>query len=449
MLDGGREVMTALRLRLTALVVSAGQREAAVRAERRKLDQQAQGMQAGLAILTMLALLIAVTAVFFEQVNARRAALVQARLHDELLAARNIAQDANEAKSRFLATASHDMRQPLHALTLYISTLSRRVESPQAQEILRSMDGAVRSMTRLFAALLDMARLEAGALKADPIDFPLGPLLQEVATQSSDPREGARVRLVAPSVEVHSDPDLLEVIVRNLTSNAVKHSKGEVLLGCRRVGDQARIEVHDNGQGIPEDQIERLFSEFVRGSEAGSAEGIGLGLAIVERMAKLLDHPLSVKSEIGRGSVFSITVPRAASKSAPAPPAADGAAALRGARILLADDEPLALDAMMLAFQDAGAEVTTARSAEQVRKLAAETFDVYVFDLNLGHDDGLRLLTELEQLKGEQLAALIVTGATTLEVLDQLRGAGRPWITKPITAAALTVAAAAALAGQG
>lgn len=449
-LDGGREVMTELRDRLGDLVASAGEREAAIRAERRRLDQQAQVLQTGLGVLTVLALLIAIGSLVFERLTARRATLEQARLHEQLLTARNSAQEANDAKSRFLATASHDMRQPLHALALYISTLERRVESPQARDILGNMDGAVRAMTRLFAALLDLARLEAGSLKPELMDFPLGPLLREIAAQSVDPRTGAGIRLVTPSLEVHSDPDLLEVIVRNLASNAVKHSKGEVLLGCRRVGDFVRIEVHDNGQGIPEDQIQRLFSEFVRGQEAGSAEGIGLGLAIVERMAKLLDHQLSVRSETGRGSVFSITVPLARSQRGAAAPAAapETAVTLEGIRILVADDEPLALDAMKHAFEDAGAQVTTARSAHEVRNLATQRFDLYTFDLNLGHDDGLRLLAELEQLKGEQLATLIVTGATMPEVLAQLRDAGRPWITKPIAAAALLSAASDALSAS-
>jgi signal transduction histidine kinase len=450
LLDSGQVMMDELRVELGALVTAAQARETAVRAQRREIYQQSQTLQTGLGVLVAIALLIAMASLIFERVNARRAARVQSRLNEELLAARNIAQEANAAKSRFLATASHDMRQPLHALALYISSLERRVESPQARDILNNMDGAVRSMTRLFAALLDLARLEAGALKPEPMDFSLGSLLEEVAAQSVDPRAktGARIRLITPSVEVHSDPDLLEVILRNLASNAVKHSKGEVLLGCRRVGDAVRIEVHDNGQGIPEDQIQRLFSEFVRGQDAGSAEGIGLGLAIVERMSKLLDHPLTVNSQTGRGSIFTITVPRAAPKAQKAVTGAGEAVSLEGVRILVADDEPLALDAMRHAFEDVGAQVTTAKSAEQVRKHADQAFDLYVFDLNLGRDDGLELLAEIEMAKGAPLAAFIVTGATTPEILGQLRQAGRHWVTKPITAKTLMTVASEVLSGR-
>ncbi|HYG28139.1 MAG TPA: ATP-binding protein, partial [Caulobacteraceae bacterium] len=450
-LDSGQAVMDELRRELAAVVTTASARENAVRAQRRDLYQQSRLVQIGLGVLAAFALLMAVGSLLFERIAARRAAKVQAQLNAELRAAHSLAHEANEAKSRFLATASHDMRQPLHALALYISTLERRVESPQARDILRNMDGAVRSMTRLFAALLDLARLEAGALKPEPIDFALGPLLQEVVSQSMGPgeREAARLRLVETDLEVHSDPDLLEVILRNLTSNAVKHSKGEVLLGCRRVGEAVRIEVHDNGQGIPEDQIQRLFSEFVRGQDAGSAEGIGLGLAIVERMAKLLDHPLAVQSRPGQGSVFAVTVPRAGPRALEAPAAGlNEDIALDGAHILVADDEPLALDAMKHAFEDAGAKVTTARSAAEARAHGGEAFDLYVFDLNLGRDDGLSLLSELEQTRGEPIAAFIVTGATTPDVLAQLRGAGRRWVTKPITAATLTSVASSVLSAR-
>lgn len=451
MLDAGKTTMQELRRELGAMVATARAREGAVRAQRSRLYQESQRTQAALGILVAIALLIALGSLVFERLTARRAAAVQARLNAELLEARDQAHEANEAKSRFLATASHDMRQPLHALALYISTLERRVESPQAKDILSNMDGAVRSMTRLFAALLDLARLEAGALRAEPIDFQLGPLLKEVMAQSVDPRSGdtARVRVVETAVDVHSDPDLLEVILRNLTSNAVKHSKGEVLLGCRRLGDHIRIEVHDNGQGIPEDQIQRLFSEFVRGDSAGSAEGIGLGLAIVERMTKLLDHPLAVRSKTGKGTVFSVTVPRVTGRAKGGPATgSEKEVALEGVRILIADDEPLARDAMKHAFEDAGANVTTAGSATEVRALNAETFDLYVFDLNLGRDDGLWLLAELERTMGKPVTALIVTGATTPEVLTRLRSAGRRWVNKPITAATLTSVAACVLAAR-
>jgi signal transduction histidine kinase len=441
--EQGRQVMLELRRRLEQLRDSTLRREAAVREEANRLDRRGRTLQIGLAVLTMLALLIAIASVAFERFVSRRAMTAQERINEALRAAQHAADEANEAKSRFLATASHDMRQPLHSLALYISSLERRVESPPAREILASMDSAVRSMTRLFGALLDMARLEAGALKPEPIAFPVGPLLEEVVAQSVDPaaREKPRVRLVPCALTVHSDPDLLEVILRNLTSNAVKHSKGEVLIGCQRAGAFVRIDVHDNGQGIAADQIERLFAEFVRGEHAGSTAGIGLGLAIVERMAKLLGHPLSVRSESGRGSMFSILVPRVGAHAGTAPVARAEAGSFEGLRILVADDEPLALDAMKHVFQDLGAAVTTGRSGEDIRGLRSERFDLHVFDLNLGRDDGLQLLDELEANGNGPVRAMIVTGATTSEVLGALRRSGRRWITKPISAEELAAAA--------
>jgi len=447
LLPQGRAMQSALRGHVDALATTARARAAGARSERRAFDRRAAVMQAGLAAATVLALLIALTTLALERRTASRAAAAQKRLNDEIIESGQRAEEADKAKSRFLAAASHDLRQPLHALSLYIATLDRRVESDQAREILSKMDGAVRSMGRLFTALLDLARLEAGILKPTPIAFDIDDLLRDVAEQSVDPSgRRARVDVAESGLLVHSDPDLLEIVLRNLVSNAVKHSRGgRVLLGCRRAGQEVRIEIHDNGQGIAEDQLERLFSEFVRGEQAGSTEGVGLGLAIVERIAKLLGHRLSVRSQLGRGSVFGITVPRT---RLPAEPelAPQSTTNIAGLRILVADDEPLALDAMRRTLEDAGAEIVAVDSAAEVRARSAEPFDLYVFDLNLGQENGLQLLAELEAAGGGRIPSLIVTGATSRETLAELKAAGRAWVTKPVTVAAFTAAASRALA---
>lgn len=446
-LPQGLVVMEDLRTRVAELSRTARRTDVTVRAERVAFDERAARLQMGLAAATLLALFVAIGSLAAERVTAAKAAAVRARMTEELEVSRRRAQEADAAKSRFLAAASHDLRQPLHALALYISTLERRIESEQAREILGNMDSAVRSMSRLFTALLDLARLEAGILKPEPTAFNVGDLLREIAAQSADPRGGkTRIRVMATDLQGLSDPDLLEIALRNLVSNAVKHSKGgRVLLGCRRRGDEVRIEVHDDGEGIPEDQLERLFSEFVRGEHAGSTEGIGLGLAIVERMAKLLGHKLSVSSRVGCGTVFSIVLPRAGDHAG-AEPGPAPQTRLAGVRVLLADDEPLALDAMRLTLEDAGATVTTASSGDEVRATDDGAFDLYMFDLNFGRDDGLELLEALERRRGAAVPALIVTGATTPEMLERLRAAGRSWLTKPVTVPALTAAAAEVLA---
>jgi signal transduction histidine kinase/CheY-like chemotaxis protein len=412
--------------------------------------QRTQALQAGQALATLLALGVAVFALVVEQLTAKLTAELQSELTAETEAAKRAAEDADRAKSRFLAAASHDMRQPLHALALYISALERRVEGSQAREILANMDGAVRAMTRLFTALLDMARLEAGVLKPEPVDFSICDLLHEVAEHSLDLRGQREVRVtVAPTaLRVRADPDLLEIVLRNLASNAVKHSKGgRVLLGCRRVADAVRIEVRDDGEGIPPDELQQIFAEFVRGERAGATEGVGLGLAIVQRLTKLLGHPLSVRSEVGRGSVFTVTVPRAAAAPQRKPALqAEAPMALHGARILVADDEPLALDAMRRALRDAGAEVGTAASAGEAEAIAGEGWALHILDLNLGDEDGLELIERIEAGRGARLRALIVTGTTTPEALGRLRSSGRPWLTKPLSADQLVLAASRLLA---
>lgn len=441
LLPTGRRLQANARDSIGRLVREARAHSAEMRKARLSFDRRAVLLQAALAILTMTSLLIALGAIVLERASTRRAAAA-------IEAERQRAQEADRAKSRFLAAASHDMRQPLHALALYISALERRIDTEQGREILGNMEGAVRSMSRMFTALLDLARLEAGILRPEPMAFQIQGLLEDVVEQAVDPRGGkAQVRVAPTDLWVHSDPDLLEIAIRNLVSNAVKHSKGgRVLVGCRRVDGLVRIEIHDDGRGMPPEMLDTIFAEFVRGEAAQSTEGVGLGLAIVERMAKLLGHGLSVSSTPGRGTVFCITAPRAAPGGAAASASAvvdhrpNASAALAGRRVLVADDEPLALDAMRQVLEDAGAVVTAADSAAAVRTHAREAFDLYVFDLNLERESGLRLIEEIERSRG-RIPALIVTGATTPDLLEELRAAGRPWLTKPIQADALIAAA--------
>jgi CheY-like chemotaxis protein/anti-sigma regulatory factor (Ser/Thr protein kinase) len=302
--------------------------------------------------------------------------------------------------------------------------------------MLGKMDSAVRSMTRLFNALLDLARLEAGVLKPEVVDFAMEGLLTDVAEHAVGAIE---VRVAPTTLNVRSDPDLLEIILRNLAGNAVKHSKGgRVLIGCRRVGRDVRIEVHDDGGGIAPEKLGSMFGEFVRGEDARGTEGMGLGLAIVDRMAKLLGHPLSVSSTLGGGSVFAVTVPRASAPAETREVRPHRLSDLEGARLLVADDEPLALDAMAQALRDAGAQVTAVDSAQAARSRMTEAFDLYVFDFDLGPISAVDLLDATEQGAGAPPPALIVTGSTSPEVLNQLRTSGRDWISKPVDAATLT-----------
>lgn len=232
----------------------------------------------------------------------------------ELREAKEEAEKATVAKSRFLAAASHDLKQPLEAIGMFSGMLERRAGDERARAILNDLHGAQRSMRRLLDSLLDMSKLEAGVVRPRLESFPLQPMLQQVVNEFRPlaAGKGIEIRFVPTGTTVTSDPTMLERILRNLVSNAVQYSdRGRVLVGCRPVDGHARIEVHDTGHGIRDADLPLIFQEFSQLSEPDRdrSEGIGLGLAIVDRMSRLLDHPLVVRSQLGKGSLFAITVP--------------------------------------------------------------------------------------------------------------------------------------------
>lgn len=439
----GARIMADLKDTARGLAVEVQEKRRAAVAARERARERATALQILLIALVVAGFGAAAAAAVSGRYKAERSAAAMGRAHAEMAKAQWEADQANAAKSRFLAAASHDMRQPLHALSLYLASLARRVDSADGQRILANMESAVRAMTRMFSALLDLARLEAGVLRPEPVTFPLGDLLADVAHQAAEvDRDGQhRITVLPTRLEVRSDPDLLEIVLRNLAVNAVKYAgAGRVLIGCRRAGDSVRIEVHDTGPGIPPDRLEELFGEFVRGDATRSVEGLGLGLSIVDRLARLLDHPIAARSEVGRGSVFSVTAPRAVG---PAARAVEGSAPdFRGVEVLLVDDEPLVLDAMRIALEDAGALVVAAASAaEALAAAASRSFDLYIFDLALTGESGLDLAASVERGRGEPIRVLIVTGSTSPEPLKALRLSGRRWITKPVSSLNLITAA--------
>ncbi|MGE3302016.1 MAG: ATP-binding protein [Hyphomonadaceae bacterium] len=197
------------------------------------------------------------------------------RANAALLQARAAAEEADAAKTRFLAMASHDMRQPLHALTLYLAALRRRVDGAQALDILTRMEQAAGALTQMFTGLLDLARIESGVLKPAPTEFRLNDVFNALRAELHDDAERARVvlKILPTSAVLHSDRDMTASILRNLLTNALKYAPGgRVLMGCRRQGDRLRIEVHDEGEGIPEEKIAMLFDEFVRLDQVGPRE---------------------------------------------------------------------------------------------------------------------------------------------------------------------------------
>ncbi|ESZ13071.1 sensor histidine kinase [Mesorhizobium sp. L48C026A00] len=226
---------------------------------------------------------------------------------------------ANSFKSRFLAAASHDLRQPLHALNLFVAQLRDETGPAKRSQLVARIDAAVASMNELFEALLDMSKLDAGILEPSLSDFPVEHLLKRLETTfgGAAGEKGLRFTVVPNTAWVRSDFILLERILLNLVSNAMRYTThGGVVVGCRRRGGQLRIDICDSGVGIPAEQQRNIFAEFVQlaAPKPDPRSGLGLGLSIVDRLGRLMDHPIEVNSRVGRGSRFSISVPLVAAR---------------------------------------------------------------------------------------------------------------------------------------
>jgi signal transduction histidine kinase len=369
--------------------------------------------------------------------------------------ARDDAVAATAAKSRFLAAASHDLRQPLHALSLFANALARRVQGEEPHRLVANMETTLGSLQDMFNALLDVSRLDAGMVEAEPRVFVIGDLLERVAAgfRAQAAAHGLEFRLVSSRLAVLSDPILIETVLRNLVGNALKFTAaGKVLVGVRRRGDVAVLEVHDTGPGVPLEDRDRIFEEFERAKQAahGQNDGLGLGLSIVRRLCDLLGHRVTVESRRGRGTVFRVELPVSTTVVPLAPaPEAQPMPSLAGRHILVLDDEPMIVDALARTLRDDGATVTAAQTAEEATRALADPrhVDLAVIDLQLEKGiDGLELLESWRQGHGAALQALIVTGATDPKTLARLQSSGIAWLTKPVAVPALRATVARLIA---
>lgn len=370
-----------------------------------------------------------------------------------LAAACEAAQEANRMKSGFLAAASHDLRQPLHAILLFVSALRRRVAGDQAIDIVDKIGISAQSMQRMFSAVLDVSKLDAGAIQAAPRAFPLQDVLQRLRTEFAGRagEKGLELSLPHEDHAVRSDPVLLESILRNLLSNAINFTAtGKVTMTARVSGDSLRLEVADTGPGMNAQQLARVFDEFWRGENGGSSErGLGLGLSIARRTAELLGLTLAVDSTPGQGARFHFNVPLA-ERAAPAALRPVIAGQLTGKVVMIVDDEPLVRDATAREVRDWQATVVTAFSSEN----AIDTFrangrtpDLLIIDFDLRSKlNGLELATQLAKLAGRPLPTIIVTGSTDEVSLRRFRNAGCHWLIKPIDPADLRTTALELLA---
>ncbi len=366
----------------------------------------------------------------------------------ELRNQKDAAEEANVAKSRFLAAASHDLRQPLHALGLFVQSLHESGLAARERHIIGNIRRSVDAMEELFNALLDISRLDAGVVQPRIVTIPLASVFDSLRFEYAPVAREKKLALIVMKTAVHvrSDVSLLSRIIRNLLSNALSYTdRGGVVLGCRRNGDSVRIEVWDSGKGIPADRHEEIFREFsqLENPERDRRKGLGLGLAIVERLARLLGHSVELRSEVGRGSVFSITVPRGAQEDCVPldAPEATTAFDLAGALVLVVDDEAAVQDGMAAVLRRWGCEVLTSGSgAEMLAKLVGvrKLPDLIVSDYRLrGEENGIQVV---EMLRGEfnaDIPSLLVTGDTAPDRLRDAEASGLPILHKPVNPARL------------
>jgi signal transduction histidine kinase len=354
---------------------------------------------------------------------------------------RSIAEAANCEKSRFLAAASHDLRQPLHALGLFASALARRVDKAEQVALVNNIEEASRSMAAMFGALLDLTRIDAGGIKPAPAQFPLAPLLEKLREEIEPvaTAKGLSFRIAPTSAVIVTDPTLLETILRNLLSNAVRYTEsGKVLAGCRRRADgTVEVQVLDTGAGIDEADRQRIFREFERAGHrpaGGVAEGMGLGLAIVRRLCDVLALTMGLRSHRGRGSMFWVRVPAARPiASAPANKVAGGQKKLLGV-VAVVDDEPAIRAGLCSELSDREIECWAPEDIGRIDYARLGEATALVVDLNLGEaDDGLAVLAEAERRLGRRLVAVLVTESTDLGTLARLAASGRRWLHKPVT----------------
>jgi len=349
---------------------------------------------------------------------------------------------ANLAKSRFLAAASHDLRQPLHAMNLFVAEFRATKNDAERRRIAERIDAAVTAMNRLFNALLDISKLDAGVLAPNLTEFPIEPLLRRVeATFTNAAREKRlRLRLVPSTAWVRSDAILLERILLNLVSNAVRYTRqGGIVMGCRRSGALLRLEVWDSGIGIPEDQQRNVFNEFYRIVESARSEGVGLGLAIVARLCALLDHPIALTSSVGKGSRFSVSVLTvvAGHDLNEATFLIDAITSpLAGKLVVVIDDDTLVLDGMSGLLRSWGCRVVAARSGGEAADRLAEhpaSPDLIVSDFFLqSGQTGIEAIALLRAHFRCSIPAFLVSGDVSPDRLRDAEAKNYHLLHKPV-----------------
>jgi two-component system, chemotaxis family, CheB/CheR fusion protein len=363
---------------------------------------------------------------------------------DALQAAKRQAEQANLGKSRFLAAASHDLRQPLQTLSLLQGLLAKKIKDPDAAKLVVRLEETLGAMSGMLDTLLDINQLEAGIVRPEAVTFPVKDVLERLRTELAYHAAARSLgwHVVPCGLLVHSDPRLLEQMIRNLLSNAVKYTeRGKVLLGCRRRGDTLRIEVWDTGPGIPEGQLKAIFEEFhqLDNSARERNRGLGLGLAIVQRLGDLLGHAVDVRSRPGKGSVFAVEVPlghEAAGQSPVQRQGELGENTHRGGAILVVEDDPAVREMLQFLLEDEGYDATLAGDGREALDLAARGAprpDLVVADYNLPNGlNGLQVVAKLQEMHHQEIPVIILTGDISADTLRSIARQGHAQLKKPV-----------------
>lgn len=354
------------------------------------------------------------------------------------------AEQANIAKSKFLAAASHDLRQPLHALTLFTSVLDETIQYPKARKVVDQIRSSVDALQNLFNTLLDISRLDAGVIQVEKTDFNLQPLLDKLSNDFEPVAKEKGLRIDSPACPyaAHSDITQLEQILRNYISNAIRYTdNGEIKVTCIADGKHVTINITDTGLGIAEKDQQIIFEEFQQLSnpERDRSKGLGLGLAIVQRTAKLLGHPINVLSQSGRGSTFSVSVPQVKNIDESLTTTPDnnrGNQQANNELVVIIDDEASIREGMQNLLQQWGYEVISAADNDEAMTLIRQqnrTPAAIIADYRLReHSTGIEVIQNIQTEYDKNIPALIVTGDTSVDELREVNKSGFQVLHKPV-----------------
>lgn len=380
------------------------------------------------------------------------------RVNDALALAKAQAEEANVGKTRFLAGAGHDILQPLNAARLYATSLVDKIGDGPHRAIIANIDGSLEAVEDIIAAILDISRLDTGALKPEITTFRLNDVLTGLAVEFAPiaKDKGLELTVLPTSLNVLSDRRLLRRLLQNLVANAVKYTgRGRVLVGCRRRGDDTVVSVYDTGPGIPRLQQRKVFEEFHRlDGTASEPRGLGLGLSIVERISRVLAHEVALISAPGKGSCFSVRLPLAHGAIPPsrsADTAVLPAIGIADAVVLCIDNDAKVLDGLATLLTGWDCTVLKASSASDAGKAIAAAPrlpDIAIADYHLDDCDGISVITDLRARHGRDMAAVLITADRSPAIRERAASAAMPVISKPVRPATLRAVIAHARANR-